>query len=153
MEETKCTGQAIYFTMDEADLIRIMSDEFAVVGSDGVARSLTAPTHPRGFATFPHAIRFFVREQKVFTLEQMIHKMTGLTAQRFGLKNKGTIADGFDADLVLFRADEIVDRADYTNGTALCDGIDRVIVSGETVWNDKQLTGKFPGKFIPHTPM
>ena len=143
-------AQAIYFSMCEEDLQRIMLDENAVVGTDGVATSLTEPTHPRSFASFPKAIRYFVREKKLLTLEQMIHKMTQLPAQRLLVPNKGVIATGFDADLVLFKADEITDRATYTDSLSLCDGIERVIVGGVTVYKDKQLTGSAPGKFIPH---
>ena len=143
-------ADAIYFSMCEEDLQRIMMDENAVVGTDGVATSLTTPTHPRSFGSFPKAIRYFVREKKLLTLEQMIHKMTQLTAQRLLVPNKGVIATGYDADLVLFKADEIGDKATYTDSLALCEGIERVIVAGVTVYKDKQLTGATPGKFIPH---
>ena len=143
-------AEAIYFSMGEEDLQRIVCDENAVIGTDGMVKDLHTPTHPRGFASFVKAIRYFVREKKLLTLEQMIHKMTGLPAQRFGLTGKGVIADGSDADVLLIRPDEICDRATYQNGLALCDGIDRVIVAGETVYQNKQLTGNCPGKFLPH---
>ena len=148
--ENGYAAQAIYFSMCEEDLQRIVLDPYAVIGTDGVARSLTAPTHPRSFGSFPRAIRYFVREKKLLTLEAMIHKMTQLPAQRLLVPNKGVIANGYDADLVLFDAAHITDRATYLNGTALCDGIDRVIVGGKTVYQDKKLTGVFPGKFIAH---
>ena len=75
--------------------------------------------------------------------------MTGLPAQRFGLNGKGIIADGMDADLLLIDPETISDRATYQDSLQLCDGIQRVIVGGETVYKNKQLTGKTPGKFIP----
>ena len=143
-------AQAIYFFMGEEDLLRIMADENAVVGTDGLVKDLHTPTHPRGFASFPKAIRYFVREKKLFTLEEMIRKMTSLPAERFGLRGKGAILDGYDADLLLIDPDRIADRADYTNGSALCDGIERVMVGGVTVYRDQQLTGATPGRFIPH---
>ena len=74
----------------------------------------------------------------------------GEAAERFGLKDKGIIADGMDADLLLIDPDTISDRATYQDSLQLCDGIERVIVGGETVYMNKQLTGKTPGKFIPH---
>lgn len=137
--------------MSEEDLQRIMADENAVVGTDGLVKDLDTPTHPRGFASFPKAIRYFVREKKLFTLEEMIRKMTSLPAERFGIRNKGAILDGYDADLLLIDPDRVADRADYTNGMALCDGIERVIVAGVTVYRDQQLTGAAPGRFIPHS--
>jgi len=143
-------AQAIYFFMGEEDLQRIMADENAVVGTDGLVKDLHTPSHPRGFASFPKAIRYFVREKKLFTLEEMIRKMTSLPAERFGIRNKGAILDGYDADLLLIDPDRIADKADYANGLALCDGIERVMVSGITVYQNKQLTGATPGRFIPH---
>ena len=142
------SASAIYFSMGEEDLQRIVCDENATIGTDGVVRDLKTPTHPRGMASFPKCIRYFVREKKLLTLEAMIRKMTGLPAQRFGLKGKGIIADGYDADLLLINPETIADRATYQDSLQLCDGIERVIVAGETVYMDKQLTGKTPGKYI-----
>lgn len=140
----------IFFSMCEEDLQRIVLDENAVIGTDGVVPNLINATHPRGMASFPKAIRYFVREKGLLTLEEMIRKMTSLPCQRFGIPNKGVIAEGYDADLLLIKADEITDRATYTNGLALSDGIERVLVNGITVYKDKQMTGISAGKFIPH---
>ena len=71
-------------------------------------------THlPRASGTFPHAITYFVREKKILTLEEAIHKMTGLTAEYLLVKNKGLIRDGYDADLVIFDYDRLQDTATY----------------------------------------
>ena len=141
-------ASAVYFSMGEEDLQRIVCDENATIGTDGVVRDLVTPTHPRGMASFPKCIRYFVREKKLLTLEAMIRKMTGFPAERFGLKGKGVIADGMDADLLLIDPETITDRATYQDSLQLCDGVERVIVAGETVYMNKQLTGKTPGKFI-----
>ena len=143
-------ASGIFFSMYDEDLERIVLDENAVIGTDGVVPNLTSPTHPRGMASFPKAIREFVREKKLLTLEAMIHKMTALPCQRFGIANKGVIAEGCDADLLVVKADEITDRATYTDGLALSDGIERVLVNGITVYQDKKLTNLPAGKFIPH---
>jgi len=140
----------IFFSMDEADLQRIVLDENAVIGTDGVVPNLTSPTHPRGMGSFPKAIRYFVREKQLLTLEEMIRKMTSLPARRFGIPNKGIIADGYDADLLLIRANEITDRATYLNGLARSEGIERVLVNGITVFRDGKMTGISAGKFLPH---
>ena len=142
-------AQAVYFSMCDEDLHRIICDENSVLGTDGLVKTLTDPTHPRGFGSFPRAIRLFVREHNLLSLEQMVHKMSGMTAQRFGLTSKGVIADGKDADLVLFDADKITDKATYENGLAMSEGISRVIVAGQTVFADGRLTGVNPGKFVP----
>ena len=141
---------AIYFSMDEGDLLRIGSFEHTVVGTDGLVRDLVTQSHPRGFGSFPRAYRLFVREHKLLSAEEMIRKMTGLTAERFGLKGKGIIANGMDADLVLVNEETLSDRATYGDGLALCEGVERVFVSGKTVYRDKQLTDETPGRFIPH---
>ena len=143
-------AEAVYFSMCEEDLQRIVCDENATIGTDGVIRDFQTPTHPRSVASFPKAIRYFVRDKKLLTLEAMIRKMTGFPAERFGLKGKGIIADGMDADLVIFNPETITDRATYANSLQLCDGIERVLVGGITVYKDKQLTGLSAGKFIPH---
>lgn len=83
-------------------------------------------------------------------LETMIHKMTQAPAEFMGIANKGVIADGYDADLVLFNPDTVIDKADFKNSHTLSEGIERVFVAGETVFTNGKLTGKFPGKFIPH---
>ena len=144
-------ASGIFFSMCDEDLERIVLDENAVIGTDGVVPNLTSATHPRSMGSFPKAIRHFVREKKLLTLEEMIRKMTSLPCQRFGIANKGLIAEGYDADLLVIKADEITDRATYTNGLALCDGIQRVLVGGITVYQDKQPTGRSAGRFIPHT--
>ena len=143
-------AQAIYFSMDDADLERIVCDEYVCIGTDGIARNLRQPTHPRAIASFPKAIRHFVKEKKLMSLEEMVRKMTSLPAAWFHLDNKGIIADGYDADLLIFNADTIQDRATYTDSLALCDGIERVLVGGVTVYQDKAMTGLPAGKYIPY---
>lgn len=83
------------------------------------------------------------------TLEQMVHKMTGMTALRLGIPGKGVIADGLDADLVLFDAQRVTDRATYEDGLVTSEGICRVIIAGQTVYQDGRLTGACPGRFLP----
>ena len=145
-------AQAVFFSMGEEDLQRIVCDENAAIGTDGIVQNLETPTHPRGIAAFPKAFRYFVREKRLLSPEAMIHKMTGFPAQRFGLKGKGLIADGMDADLLLFDPKTLSDRATYQDSLQLCDGIERVIVGGETVYRNKELTGKTSGRFLPYHP-
>ena len=142
----KCN--AIYFTMCEEDLERIVCDPHTMIGTDGLVASIEGKTHPRGWASFPRAIRLFVKEKKLMPLETMIYKITGLAASTYGLKKKGRIAEGYDADLVLFNKEEIGDAADFVNSNLLCEGIKTVIVGGKIVYNDGIMTEENPGQWI-----
>ena len=139
---------AIYFCMCDEDLFRIIRDPYVMVGSDGILRAGTDRPHPRANGTFPHAIRTFVRENHILTLEEMIHKMTGMTAEVTKIPNRGFIRDGYQADLVLFDYDELYDRADYQDPTRLTDGIEYVFVNGALSYRDKKLTGEKKGQLI-----
>lgn len=141
---------AIYYTMCEEDLDRIIQYENTLVCTDGLLRSRYDKSHPRAFGSFPHAIRVFVKEKHLFTLEKMIQKMTSLTAERYFIENKGLIKDGYDADLLIFDYDKLTDKATYDNPTLLCEGFHQVIVSGEIVYKDQKLTGKTPGKVLKY---
>lgn len=144
--ENDCS--AIYFSMCEEDLFRIILHPKCMVGSDGIVASLHGATHPRGWGTFPKAIRLFVREKHLMSLEQLIHKMTQMPAQTYRLKERGVIAEGYSADLVLFDENEICDRADYTSSTERCAGIKLVMNNGEIVLEDGRMTGCCPGRLL-----
>lgn len=146
----KTIGNGIYYSMCDEDLCNIITGPDTVVGSDGICRGFTETTHPRAWGTFPHAICFYVKQKGVLTLEQMIRKMTSLPAQRAMLEGKGVIADGYDADLVLFDYNKLEDKATYTDSNALTEGIEAVIVNGRIVYQDGKLTDAAPGKLILH---
>ena len=151
--ENKLTAcYAIYFSMSDEDLFRIVQSPYCMIGSDGIVASLHGATHPRGWGSFPRAIRLFVREQQLMTLEAMIHKMTDQVAQTYHLKKRGRIADGFEADLVLFDEDTISDCNTYAKSTLRCTGIDMVVVNGEIVFENGTMTGHYPGRFLPFQP-
>ena len=139
---------AIYFQMDETDLQRIMSHPQAMIGSDGIA-SMKTP-HPRLWGTFPRVLGHYVREKSLFQLETAVHKMSGLTAERFGLKERGRIAAGNHADLVLFDPQSIIDRATFEEPRQACDGIVSVWINGELSWHDRAPTGARNGRFLTH---
>lgn len=140
----------IFHCISDEDNIRIISDANATIGTDGTCRTLQEQTHPRTFGTFPRAIRHYVREKKVMALEVMVRKMTGFAAERMGLGNKGRIAQGYDADMVLFSYEELQDTADYMHSTLLSDGIAYVLVNGEIGYAQKQMTAVRAGKFLRH---
>ena len=90
----------------------------------------------------------YVRERKSVTLENAIYKMTGLPAEHTGIKNRGLIAPGYAADLVLLDPALVIDNATIGNSTALSSGILSVWVNGELVYHQQQSTGKRPGVLL-----
>src|SRR5437667_6774614 len=96
---------AIYFSMDEADVRRILAFEHTMIGSDGLPHD--AAPHPRLWGTFPRVLGHYARGLGLFSLETAVHKMTGLTAKTFGLADRGVLKEGFAADIVLFSEEKI----------------------------------------------
>jgi N-acyl-D-amino-acid deacylase len=106
--------------------------------------------HPRSAGTFPRILGHYSREEKVLPMEVAIHKMTFLPAQRIGLKDRGKIAQGYIADLVLFDPNRIIDRSTIQQWNAPPDGISAVMVSGKWVVRNNELTDERPGKILKH---
>jgi N-acyl-D-amino-acid deacylase len=137
---------AIYFSMDEKDVQRILGFEHTMIGSDGLPHD-TAP-HPRLWGTFPRVLGLYSRNLNLFPLETAIHKMTGLTARTFGLAGRGVLKQGFAADMVMFDADEVDEAATFAKPIQAARGIDTVIVNGAAVWKDGKPTGARPGRVL-----
>ena len=125
-------GSAIYFLMDEHDVQRILAFDDTMVGSDGIP--LGDHPHPRLWGTFPRVLGRYSRDLRLFPLETAIWKMTGLTARTFGLADRGELRAGMAADLVIFDADTVADRATYDTPQQTARGIDWVVVNGEVTW-------------------
>lgn len=124
-------AQAIYHVLDEADVERIMRHPQTMIASDGrLVRPGDGHPHPRWYGTFPRVLGVYVRERKVLTLEAAIHKMTGLPARRLGLADRGTIAEGAYADIVVLDAGRVRDRATFEAPHQYPEGLDFVIVNG-----------------------
>lgn len=144
----KGVGLCAYFCIDEKEIQQIYMDPNTVPGSDCIITLDGSPCHPRTYGTFVRTISHFQKECGLLSLEAAIRKQTYQTALGWGIKNKGLIKDGYDADLVLFNYDTIKDTPTFTNGRQLCEGIEAVIVNGEIVYQGKKLTGNYPGKCI-----
>lgn len=140
----------VFHCIGEDDNCRIILDPNACIGTDGTCRTLDEQTHPRSFGAFPRAIRRYVKELRLLPLEAMVHKMTGFAAARMGLASKGRIAEGMDADLVIFDLDKLCDTADYCHSTQLCEGIRYVLVNGEIAYCDNAVTPARAGRLIRH---
>lgn len=150
LEDELRTG-AIYFTMDEADLIEALRQPWTMIGGDAGVRAFDGPLsddtpHPRAFGTFPRVLCRYSREQGLLPLEEAVHKMTGLSATRAGLENRGTLVQDHFADVTIFDADTVCDRATFENPKQLAVGIHHVIVNGVPVLRDGEPTGARPGR-------
>ncbi|MGQ0701518.1 MAG: amidohydrolase family protein, partial [Gemmatimonadales bacterium] len=121
----------VYHVMDEGDVQRIMRHRWTAIASDGaLSRPGAAVPHPRNYGTFPRVLGRYVRERKVLTLPEAIRKMTSLPASRLGLSDRGRIARGLMADLVIFDPATVADRATFEAPHQYSVGIDYVIVNG-----------------------
>jgi N-acyl-D-amino-acid deacylase len=137
---------AIYFTMDEADVRRILAFEHTMIGSDGLPHD--AFPHPRLWGTFPRVLGHYSRELNLFPLETAVYKMTGLPAKTFGLEDRGVLKPGMAADITIFDADEVNEAATFTRPIQAAKGIYSVIVNGAAVWHDGESTGARPGQVL-----
>lgn len=137
---------AIYFLMDEADVRRVLAFPQTMIGSDGMPHD-SAP-HPRLWGTFPRVLGHYCRDVGLFSLEEAVHKMTGLTARHFRLPGRGVLCEGAFADITVFDADRIADRATWDAPTLRADGIDTVIVNGQPTWQDGRSLGVRGGRVV-----
>lgn len=142
------SGLDIRFLMSEDDLAMLYAHPLCMVGTDGLYTGTQTCTHPRGLATFPRYLGRFIREQKVLSLEEGVRRLTGLSADTFCLKGKGYIKEGYDADLVLFNKDTVLDHATYTQPLLPNEGIQAVFVMGQAAVVDNRFTGVFNGKIL-----
>lgn len=109
-----------------------------------------ASAHPRAFGTFPRIFAKYVREDKIISLEEAVRKSTSLPAWILRLKDRGLLAEGKIADVVIFDPDKIQDRATFTDPLQYSEGIDFLIVGGELVIDNGTVTDKLPGEVIRH---
>jgi N-acyl-D-amino-acid deacylase len=137
---------AIYFSMDEKDVQRILSFASTMIGSDGLPHD--AAPHPRLWGSFPRVLGHYSRGLNLFPLETAVHKMTGLTAKTFGLAGRGVLKEGFAADVVLFGEKEVDEAATFARPIQPAKGIETVVVNGEVVWRDGKPTGVRPGMVL-----
>lgn len=131
----------------------ILAHELSMVGSDSLPTSLTGTLaygrpHPRCFGTFPRVLGHFVRDEKLFSLEKAVWKMSGFPAQRFGLSDRGLIKKGLVADFVLFDPETVSGCADYINPRQAPKGIHYVLKNGEIVVENGRFLGKTLGKSL-----
>lgn len=137
---------AVYFSINEEDMTRIISHPKTMIGSDGLPHD--PHPHPRLWGTFPRVIGKLSREQKLFSISTAVHKMTGLAAKNFRLEKRGLIKKGYAADLVIFDAETIADAATFEKPKQTSIGIEKVFVNGVESFSNGSSTGNRAGSFL-----
>jgi N-acyl-D-amino-acid deacylase len=135
--------------MTEANVIRAMREEFVSFCTDmGPAGGPDALGHPRGFGAFPRVIDRYVRDLGVLSLEQAIHRMTAVAANDLTLYDRGRIAPGAAADLVVLDVDRTRDRSTFARPNQPAEGIVHVLVNGRPVIESARPTAERPGRVL-----
>jgi N-acyl-D-amino-acid deacylase len=137
---------AVYWMMDEADVQRVLRFDHTMIGSDGLAHDMHP--HPRLWGAFPRVLGHYSRELGLFGLEEAVRRMTGLSAARFGLTGRGILVAGAYADVTVFDAETVLDRATFEAPTTPAAGIEHVFVNGRPVWSEGKPTGEHPGRAL-----
>lgn len=138
---------AVYHGMDETDVRRILAHPLTMVGSDGLPNDPLP--HPRLWGAFPRVLGHYSRDAGLFPLATAIHKMTGLSARRFGLAGRGLLRVGHWADLTLFDPATVRDNASFTAPVAAASGILGVWVNGALAYHQGTPTDTRSGRFLP----
>ena len=140
---------AIYHSMDEQDLERILRFPFTMIASDGgIPVFGEAAPHPRNYGTFARVLARYVRERKAITLEDAVRKMSSLPAGRFRIYDRGLIRPGMKADLAVFDLDRVVDKAEFARPHQYAEGFRHVLVNGKLVLQDGSMTSERPGRVL-----
>lgn len=142
----------LLYVIDEADIETNLRHPKMMIGSDGLV-DLEGHPHPRLFGTFPRVLGHYVRDRRVLTLEEAVQRMTSLPAERFGLADRGELAVGRFADLVLFDPETVVDEATFDDPKQEPTGIDAVIVNGAVTYRSGTHTGAGAGRFLTYQPL
>ncbi|MEZ4630034.1 MAG: amidohydrolase family protein [Deinococcales bacterium] len=143
----------IYFRMSEDNVRSQLKEPWIKISTDAGgydpawAKKL-GPTHPRAYGTYPRVLGKYVREEKVLSLEEAVRKMTSSVADRLGLRNRGLLRQGMQADLVLFDPECISDKATFADPHQLSVGVRDVWVNGVRVLKEGEHTGAMPGQFV-----
>ena len=143
----RCTPAMIDRISDEEDIADILRAPFSCVISDATYPAAGLP-HPRVYGTYPHLLERFVRGLGTLTLEQAVHKVTQLPADRFGLKRKGRVAVGADADLCLFDPARVHEPGTFADPTRLAEGMDLVFVGGQIAFEGGKMTENRAGSVL-----
>ena len=140
-------------SMSDTDVHAIAAAPWVTVGSDANALATSGVTgqgkpHPRSYGTHARVLGAFVRDLRLLSLPAAIHKTTGAAAAALGLTDRGVLREGAWADLAVFDADRIADRATYEDPHRYAIGVSTVVVNGDVVVDGGDHTGALPGRVL-----
>ncbi|MBM4187568.1 MAG: D-aminoacylase [Gemmatimonadetes bacterium] len=141
----------ITFGMSDANVAMMIGQPWVVIGSDAAGYdpdSSKALVHPRSYGSFPRVLGKYAREERLFTMEEAVRKMTWSNAQILGLRDRGMIKEGMVADIAVFDPATVIDRATFERPHQLSEGVRHVFVGGVAVWSDGKHTGARPGRAL-----
>jgi len=146
-------ASAVWFDQDEGIVQMLMRHPLVAVGSDGASLSPEGAlgrqrVHPRNYGTFPRVLGRYVRDERVLSLEEAVKKMTSMTAERFGVTDRGVLREGAYADLALFDPTTVRDRATFADPLHYPEGIPYVVVNGQMVIDRDVHTGALAGRVL-----
>lgn len=146
----------VYFLMSEENVQRQIALPWMTFGSDAGSMAtegvfLESNTHPRAYGNFARLLGKYVREEQVIPLEEAIHRLTALPAERLNIRHRGRLKPGYFADLALFDPEAIQDHATYEDPHQYATGMRHVIVNGTPVLRNGEPTGATPGRVV-HGP-
>jgi N-acyl-D-amino-acid deacylase len=150
LAERNRLGQVIFVASDSNIAIQVKLP-YMKFGTDAAGYdpdSVKFATHPRSYGTYPRILGRFVREQKLLTLEDAVRKMSGATAARLSIRDRGELKEGMYADVMVFDPNTIIDRATYEAPHQLSVGVIHVLVNGVPVVSDGRVTGAKPGRIV-----
>jgi len=144
---------AIYFMMSEDDVRAALRSPFVSICTDSGARATDGPlsgskSHPRGWGSYPRILSRYVRDEHLLTLEQAVHKMTGLSAAKVGLRDRGLLREGMFADVTIFDPQTVQDRATFAAPNQYPVGINYVIVNGQIEVDNGKHTAALAGRAL-----
>jgi dihydroorotase/N-acyl-D-amino-acid deacylase len=141
--------KTVYHAMKEEDVERIMRYPGTMISSDGEIPVFgEGVLHPRSYGTYARVLGRYVRERKLLRLEEAVRKMTSLPAQRIQQFDRGLLRPGMKADVTVFDEKTIIDRAEFGNPHRYAEGVLFVLVNGDIVLDDRQMTETRPGTVL-----
>ena len=143
----------VYFLMSEDNIKKQLRLPYISFGSDAEAPATEGPflksnPHPRAYGNFARLLGKYVREEKVIPLEEAIHKLSGLSAEKLGISRRGLLKPGYYADIVVFDPATVSDHATFEQPHQYATGVQHVWVNGQQVLKDGEHTGAKPGRFV-----
>ncbi len=142
-------ARAVFHAMSEEDVERIMQHPATAIGSDGGLSVFgEGAPHPREYGTFARVLGTYVRERGIITIEDAVRKMSGATAQRLGIRDRGVLREGYYADISIFDAKVIRDLATFEEPHQYAEGVEYVIVNGSLALDDGVVTNARPGEIL-----